>query len=95
MSEQYNIGDRVMAVPYNDYFEDGLPRPATVVSYYRYPDGYLEYGLRFDEYVNGHNLNGGCEDGYGFWQSSHSIRGTEYKLTEIVPGNISMIFGGV
>jgi len=80
----YQIGDRV-------FYE--LCGYGTVV-FIRSDDMPLCIGVRFDEYMYGHDCGGACEDGYGLWFAPRALTRVGPAKTAIDPTEFLTLLGG-
>lgn len=73
--EKIKVGDRIIA---SESCGDLSGKTGKVILI----KGYA-YGIRFDEFINGHSLDGNCENGYGWWIFGHKfleIAGNPYEV---------------
>lgn len=70
----FKVGDRVKCI-HRDI--KGYGKVGTVVK-----NGDTSCGVKFDEAIGGHSLDGTCENGYGWWIDSNNLElSTESKST--------------
>lgn len=83
MQGSFMEGDRVRAIVYvgGHYIKDVLGTIAIV-------DG-DEIGVAFDDDIGGHDLNGMCNDGHGWWLLAAGIEHVCENIPEFKPASIS------
>ena len=64
---KFSVGDRVICTEVIEYdplgYEfDTLYKTGTIVTIDK-----SQYGVQFDDYIEGHDLKGKCKNGYGLW----------------------------
>lgn len=68
--QPYKVGDRVVCHHVGQNNTDFCP--GTIISDSGVESG-TRYGVHFDNYINGHDLNGQCEDGYGWFVGERNM----------------------
>lgn len=91
---KYNVGDRVMVVPFSECFGYDVPGKGTVMHWEKTVNGSIIYSIEFDEFVKGHECGGHCKRGYGFWHLEDEITLCESSLQSPTVGDTSLLFGG-
>jgi len=69
MSHTFQVGDRVRCVAAYDGKHEAVGRIGTVHAIMK--NGNV--GVKFDENINGHHLDGACDVGYGWWFASGRV----------------------
>lgn len=76
----FREGDRVVAIhAFDDFIRKGLTGTVTQIS-----ESY-NYGVVWDEFMDGHTLGGTCEDGFGWWVVEDDIALLAEEDHEIAP----------
>jgi len=65
MSHTFQVGDRVRCVVAHENRHEAVGRIGTVHAISVTGSGSV--GVKFDENIHGHNLNGNCDNGHGWW----------------------------
>lgn len=71
----FQVGDRVKCVNNTAWINKKIiGEYGTVVRVLDIPNS-KAFGVMFDNYINGHDLDGvgGCQDGYGYWVFAENI----------------------
>lgn len=84
----FHIGDVVEYINENSYYSKvtrGMT--GTVLCFINNGEANPSIGVGWDEYIDGHDLDGHCEDGYGWYVGPNEILkldddGTEYSFDE-------------
>lgn len=91
--KEFNVGDRVYYV-YDDAYSIGESRDAShkegVICGVNH-DGSI--GICFDDYVDGHDLDGLCEWGYGFWVKKETLTHIDDTNMSIESDALELILG--
>lgn len=69
----FGIGDRVRCVAYNPDGNDNIvpDTMGTIVCCLRY--GTRKIGVCWDEFIHGHNCDGECKNGYGWYVGENDV----------------------
>lgn len=94
------LGDRVVVIAdrnerrgnyKNPYVIPGLC--GTVRAFYRISD-YYDIGIEFDKNIKGHDINGECQYGLGYWLCPEHIEHVEEEISfDSVPSLFDIIGG--
>ena len=74
------IGDRVLCTSMYDGNYSVKDAVGTVITV---KDASGRYGVEFDEYVKGHDIQGRCEYGYGYWIDSELLEPLPEETLEL------------
>lgn len=68
---QYRVGDRVIAIQEYDRNKNIINQEGIIIDI-NYD--LKEYGVKFNNHIDGHDLNRRCEDGHGWWVLSSRLK---------------------
>lgn len=72
VEQVFQVGDRVKCVNNYGWFNSKIVGECGTIVKVLSPE---VFGVMFDNYINGHNLDGegGCQDGYGYWMYARNL----------------------
>lgn len=94
MSE-YTIGDRICAAIDNPAENDELRAGDTGTIVMIDKGSPLPFGVRWDIWCSGHNLDGLCEGGHGWWVSGEEIEhifDEDYDMPSVSDEELASLF---
>lgn len=78
---EFKIGDRVRIKDGYDYYKNRSGKLGTVVDN---PGKNSSPGVRHDDYIGGHDCNGNCPEGYGWYYNSYEIELVGYSTDTLI-----------
>lgn len=80
----FHVGDRVRALYSVGFGDAHFGEIGTIVEV-----NHVDVGIVFDNDIRGHNLNGKCADGHGWWISTDNLEPYIDELPEFEPAKTS------